>query len=75
MPGNVLIIDDEDKLRNLLSRIIRLEGFNVKEASDLKTARKSLDRDLPDVILCDVKLPDGNGVDFIHRNESETSVR
>jgi two-component system, NtrC family, response regulator len=65
MPGNVLIIDDEEKLRNLLSRLIRLEGFGVKEASDLKAARKLLDKEIPDVILCDVKLPDGNGVDFI----------
>jgi two-component system, NtrC family, response regulator len=65
MPGNILIVDDEDKLRNLLSRIIRLEGFTVKESSDLKTAKKMLERDLPDVILCDVKLPDGNGVDFV----------
>ncbi|MEJ0083293.1 MAG: response regulator [Puia sp.] len=65
MPGNILIIDDEDKLRNLLGRIIRLEGFNVREASDLKAARKILEKDSPDVILCDVKLPDGNGVDFV----------
>ena len=65
MPGNILIIDDEDKLRNLLSRIIRLEGFHVREASDLKTARKILDKESPDVLLCDVKLPDGNGVDFV----------
>jgi two-component system, NtrC family, response regulator len=65
MPGNILIIDDEDKLRNLLSRIIRLEGFTAREASDLKTARKMLEKDSPDVILCDVKLPDGNGVDFV----------
>jgi two-component system NtrC family response regulator len=65
MPGNILIIDDEDKLRNLLSRIIRLEGFSVREASDLKAARKILEKDLPDVVLCDVKLPDGNGVDFV----------
>src|SRR5664279_2123013 len=65
MPGNILIIDDEDKLRNLLSRIIRLEGFTVREASDMKAARKMLEKDLPDVVLCDVKLPDGNGVDFV----------
>lgn len=65
MPGNILIIDDEDKLRNLLSRIIKLEGFTVREAADLKSAKKLLEKDLPDVVLCDVKLPDGNGVDFV----------
>ncbi len=71
MPGNILIIDDEDKLRNLLSRIIRLEGFNVREASDLKAARKILEKDSPDVILCDVKLPDGNGVDFVFETRAK----
>lgn len=65
MPGNVFIIDDEEKLRNLLSRIIKLEGFTVREAGDLKSAKKLLDKEVPDVVLCDVKLPDGNGVDFI----------
>ncbi len=65
MSGNILIIDDEDKLRGLLSRVIRLEGFSVKEASDLKGARKMLEKESPEVILCDVKLPDGNGVDFV----------
>ena len=66
MPGDTLIVDDEDKIRNLLSRIIKLEGFTVKEAADLKSARKIVEKDLPDVILCDVKLPDGNGVEFVH---------
>jgi two-component system, NtrC family, response regulator len=65
MSGNILIIDDEDKLRNLLTRIIRLEGFVVREAADLKAARKMLEKELVDVVLCDVKLPDGNGVDFV----------
>ncbi len=62
--GKILIIDDEEQLRSLLSRIIALEGFAVSEAGDLKTASKLLERDHVDVILCDVKLPDGSGVDF-----------
>ncbi|MES2775896.1 MAG: sigma-54 dependent transcriptional regulator [Bacteroidota bacterium] len=65
MPGKVLIIDDEEKLRNLLARIIGLEGFAVTEAGNLKAGQKAIEQDMPDVILCDVKLPDGNGVDFI----------
>jgi len=65
MPGNILIIDDEEKLRSLLARIIRLEGYTVKEAADLKSSRKMMEKDLPEIVLCDVKLPDGNGVDFV----------
>ena len=71
MAGNILIIDDEDKLRSLLSRIIKLEGFVVKEAADLKTARKMLEREVVEVILCDVKLPDGDGVDFVRETKKK----
>ena len=63
--NQVLIIDDEEKLRGLLARIIKLEGFDVVEAGNLKTAFKILEKEDVDVILCDVKLPDGNGVDFV----------
>ncbi len=61
----ILIIDDEEKLRNLLTRIIKLEGFTVTEAGTLKAGTKLLEKESFDVVLCDVKLPDGNGVDFV----------
>jgi len=60
-----LIIDDEDKLRTLLARIIGLEGFLVTEAPDCKSANKKLEAADFDVVLCDVRLPDGNGVEFV----------
>jgi len=64
---NILIIDDEEKLRNLLARIVKSEGFDVLEAPDLKTGFKKLEQNNIDVVLCDVKLPDGNGVDFVEK--------
>lgn len=64
---NILIIDDEDKLRGLLSRIVKSEGFNVVEAADLKSGFKKLEQNDIDVVLCDVILPDGNGVDFLEK--------
>ncbi|MBX9807397.1 MAG: sigma-54 dependent transcriptional regulator [Flavobacteriaceae bacterium] len=64
---NILIIDDEEKLRGLLSRIVKSEGFDVLEASDLKSGFKKLEGNDIDVVLCDVKLPDGNGVDFLQK--------
>ena len=65
MASKILLIDDEEKLRNLLSRIISLEGFIVTQVGDLKSAFKALQKEEFDVLLCDVKLPDGNGVDFV----------
>lgn len=64
MPGSVLIIDDEEKLRSLMKRIITLEGYQVLEAGTIKAAQKLLEKEEVDVIICDVKLPDGSGVDF-----------
>lgn len=63
--SKILIIDDEAKLRSLLARIIKLEGYTVIEAGDLKAAYKVLNKEDIDVILCDVKLTDGNGVDSV----------
>jgi len=64
MPANILVIDDEDKLRNLLKRIISLEGYHVYDTSTISGGLKILETEQADIILCDVKLPDGNGVDF-----------
>ncbi|MDP2386953.1 MAG: sigma-54 dependent transcriptional regulator [Bacteroidota bacterium] len=64
----ILIIDDEEKLRQLLSRIIGLEGFTVFQAADLKTALKTLEQEKSiDIILTDVKLPDGNGIEQLEK--------
>lgn len=61
--GKVLIVDDEEKLRSLLTRIISLEGFEVLQVGDVKSALALLPHQEVDVVLCDVKLPDGNGID------------
>jgi len=77
MSGNILLIDDEEKLRSLLKRIISLEGFTVFEAGDLKAAAKVLERESIDVVLSDVKLPDGSGVTYaatIHSKYPGTEV-
>lgn len=63
----VLVIDDEEKLRGLLSRILRSEGFEVWEAADGKTGLKKLAHENIDAVLCDVKLPDTNGVALVQQ--------
>ncbi|MGZ4035416.1 MAG: sigma-54-dependent transcriptional regulator [Bacteroidia bacterium] len=67
----ILIIDDEEKLRNLFGRIIKSEGFEVLEAADCKSGLKKLEQNNIDVILCDVKLPDGNGVELINKIKAQ----
>ncbi|MBS1583283.1 MAG: sigma-54-dependent Fis family transcriptional regulator [Bacteroidetes bacterium] len=63
--ASVLIVDDEEQLRKLLARTIGLEGFSVQEASSVRSALKKLEQEEPDAVLCDVRLPDGDGVDLV----------
>ena len=63
--SKILIIDDEAQIRSLLARMMELEGYEVCQTGDCKSALKQLELHSPDVALCDVFLPDGNGVDLV----------
>src|ERR1700681_1820117 len=67
--GNILVVEDDQKNRLLLKRILTMEGYTIHEAVDLKSASYILKREDIDVIICDVRLPDGNGIDFISRTK------
>ena len=69
--SKILIVDDEDQIRKLLARMLELEGYEIYQAADCKTALSEMKRAVPDVVLCDVFLPDGNGVDFVVRLKKE----
>lgn len=62
---SILIIDDEPQIRKLLSRMMELEGYEVFQAADCQSTLKQLKLHNPQVVLCDVFLPDGNGVDMV----------
>ncbi|HEY6171234.1 MAG TPA: sigma-54 dependent transcriptional regulator [Candidatus Kapabacteria bacterium] len=62
---SVLIIDDEASLRDLLSRILRLEGYQVFEAATASQARETLAQERIPVVVTDVILPDANGVELV----------
>lgn len=63
--SKILIIDDEVQIHTLLTRMMELEGYDVCQAGDCRAALKQLELQNPDVVLCDVFLPDGNGVDLV----------
>jgi DNA-binding NtrC family response regulator len=63
--ANILIIDDENDIRNLLSRLIRLEGYEVFQAENGKRGLKTLQQETIHAVICDVKLPDSNGVELV----------
>lgn len=64
---SVLILDDEENLRSLMARIIELEGYTVFQSKYVKSAWKVLEREDIRLVITDVKLPDGNGVELTAR--------
>ena len=72
--GKILLIDEEDKLRMMIARVIRMEGHTVLEAPGLKAAMHTIEKEEPDVLLCDVMLPDGSGVDFTREVKAKFPV-
>ncbi|WP_072956578.1 sigma-54-dependent transcriptional regulator [Chryseobacterium arachidis] len=72
--SKILVIDDEEKIRTLLSKILSLEGFEVFQASDLANASKRLEYSEVDVVVCDVKLPDGSGVEYVKKIKEKYST-
>jgi len=62
--GKLLVIDDEERLRKLLTRILQLEDFEVIEAATAKEGLRKLEHEVVDVIISDVKLPDINGIEL-----------
>ena len=63
--NSILIIDDESTIRILLSKILELEGYEVFKAKDRASGIEMLRNHDIQVVLCDVFLPDGNGIKMI----------
>ena len=63
----VLVVDDEPALREVLSLRIADWGYDVRTAADVAEAERELDRQPPDLVLSDVVLPGGSGLDLLKR--------
>ena len=67
MKSSILIIDDEVRLSELMARILTLEGYQVLQAANAKAGIRALEHEDIRVVLCDVKLPDANGLELVKR--------
>jgi two-component system response regulator PilR (NtrC family) len=68
---NLLIVDDEVSLRDFLSIVFEEEGWAVQTAASLGEARAAIQNGEPDVVLCDLMLPDGSGIDLIREVKAQ----
>lgn len=64
---NVLIIDDEKSIRKTLSEILSFEGYKIDEAGDGEEGFKRFSEKNYDVVLCDIKMPKLDGIEFLEK--------
>lgn len=72
--GNVLSIDDDNNLQTVIDEYLRSDGYNVVVAHDVKSALEKVDTVHFDVILLDLVLPDGEGLNLIPQFSSKTEA-
>jgi two-component system response regulator PilR (NtrC family) len=70
MGARLLIIDDEGSILDFLCLLFQQEGYEVSTARTVEEARRELGRKTFDLILCDVMMPDGNGLDLLREIKS-----
>lgn len=74
--ATVLVVDDEPTVREIVARYLERDGHRALEAGDVDSARATLQRDSPSLVVLDVMLPGGSGLELCReiRRESELPV-
>jgi two-component system, cell cycle response regulator DivK len=68
--GRILVVDDHELNLKLLERLLELEGREVRAANSLAAAERALAEEQPAMIVLDVNLPDGNGLELTRKLKS-----
>jgi DNA-binding response OmpR family regulator len=75
MAEKILVVDDEWELRNLLTEFLAGEGYDVIQASNGEEALELAEKEEPQVILLDVKMPGIDGIEVCRRLKEEDKTR
>lgn len=60
----ILVVEDNDRIRQTNSKLLIMHNYRVREAASLEEARMRVKEELPDIVVLDIMLPDGSGIDF-----------
>src|SRR5260370_30393152 len=71
MAVDLLIVDDEASLRDLLTTVFEEDGNRVETAATLAEAREVVQKDEVDLVLCDLMLPDGSGLELLREIKTQ----
>jgi two-component system, OmpR family, response regulator len=72
-PARVLVVDDEESITQLVSTVLRYEGFEVQCAADGRSAVTQAQEFRPDLVVLDVMLPDWDGFEVYRRLAAESA--
>ena len=75
MAEKILVVDDEWELRNLLTEFLTGEGYDVIQASNGEEALELAEKEEPQVILLDIKMPGIDGIEVCRRLKEEDQTR
>ncbi|MGH2730184.1 MAG: response regulator, partial [Actinomycetota bacterium] len=73
----ILIVDDEEPIRRMLARLLETHGYPTLTAADVEEARSRLDEQEFSLILADMSMPGGSGLDLlthVRQNRPETAI-
>ncbi len=75
MKDKILIVEDEEAIRDMLGYALMKEGFECKEAADVEQARTTIELERPNLVLLDWMLPGMSGIDYARRLRSTPETR
>ncbi|MEE3330581.1 MAG: sigma-54 dependent transcriptional regulator [Myxococcota bacterium] len=71
--SHILVVDDERSMREFLEIFFRREGHLVTTAGGVEEARSCLEADDVDIVISDMQMPDGSGLDVLHSAQAENA--
>ena len=70
----ILILEDDESVNRGISFSLEKEGYGVFSCKNIKEAKKVLEKENPDIFICDINLPDGNGLEFCRKIRNKSKV-
>lgn len=67
MPEKILVVDDSDDTREMMTKLLELESFTVVTAEDGCVGLNIAEQERPDIIITDINMPNLNGIEMIRR--------
>lgn len=71
---HILAVDDDEPIRELLASYLAGEGYRVTTAHDTASAKQALDGEPVDLVVCDLRLPDGDGLGLVRQIRTDSQI-